>query len=132
MFRGALAFTRGGTSVRLGALSGGRSRVLWRVVGGSPEAVAQTAVGAGRAVAFVTVRDGAGDGTYRALLARSGHAAKLLASLPLGDAHHGGLTVAGVRTDGRRVTVTRRRDAASATLTFALPRGARIGGGAGR
>ena len=110
VFRGRLAFDRG-TGVFAGSLDGA-ARLVWR---GGEWAPADTAIGAGGAVAFVARRDGSGNGAWE--LATP---SKRLLSLPLGDIHTGSLAIDGVDASGRRVTVTRRFDDDLSHVSFSL------------
>jgi hypothetical protein len=126
LFRGQVAYGRrigeNRSIVRLSTLRGARARTVWTNRSRPQYAAEQTAVGAGKAVAIVTVREGAGAGGYQALLARPARPTKRLQTLGLGDTHRGGLSVE-VNRNGRRLTVTRNLDDSTTTITYALPSG---------
>ena len=130
IFRGQLAYSRSFGAeysvVRLGSLTGASARTVWTNRSAPQWFPLQTAVGAGSAVAFVTARDGAGNGAYEAQLVRPGNPVKRLRILMLGDTHSGFLAIQGVSSSGRRLTILRQFDGTSATIRFALPTGRRV------
>jgi hypothetical protein len=129
LFRGRVAYGRfageNRSIVRLGALRRSRARTVWTNRSSTKWVAQQTAIGAGNTVAIVTLRDGAGNGARRVLLARSGRPTKRLQSLGLGHFSEGGLWIETSR-NGRRLTVTRTLDDATTAITYALPSGRRL------
>jgi hypothetical protein len=73
LFRGRVASSHAAgmrSSVRLGSLTGGLTRQLWTNGSDDNLGARDTAIGAGNAVAFVTVADGAEEGLFDARLVR--------------------------------------------------------------
>lgn len=130
VFRGKLAYGRSigesRSAVRLGSLATGVARTIWSNASDDQWFVAQTAVGRSRSVAFVTARDGAANGAYRAYVAPPGRRAKRVLHVNLGHFGEGGIAIAGLRSDGRRVTINRTLDDDSADHVYALPSGREI------
>jgi hypothetical protein len=136
LFRGKLAYARSiGESrsvVRLGSLKTGAARTIWTNRSDDRWFALDTAVGAGNAIAFVTARDGAGNGAYRAYIAGPNRRAERVLSLNLGHSGEGGLTIEGVSRNGRRVTINSQYDDKSTDHVYALPSGRKVALGQGR
>jgi hypothetical protein len=128
LFGGRIAYTRlpvGGAAdeVVVGSLTKGIGRVAWTNRSNPEFSSADTAVGAGGSVVFVTARDGAGNGEFQLRLVAGGHPARTLTDLELGRTQIGGLAIRGVSTDGTRVTVIRTVNRVGREIGFALPSG---------
>jgi hypothetical protein len=122
LFRGRVASSHAvglRSSVRLGSLTGGLARQLWTNGSDDNLGARDTAIGAGNAVAFVTVSDGAEEGLFDARLVRPGRRGVL--DLWPGDRHNGGVSL-DVSRDGRRLTVA----ASSQVIRYALPTGRKL------
>ena len=122
LFRGALADSRvvprGGSAVLIRQLDGGRTRTVWRGRRGGPVA-RDTAIGSGRAVAFITV---AGR-RYALVLARPGRRPKRLLGVQLGRRQRGRVGIDRVSPDGRHVTVFSQLGRRIRSKAFRLPSG---------
>ncbi len=122
LFRGALAdsrvLPRGGSAVLARQLAGGRTRTVWRGRRGGPIA-RDTAIGSGRAVAFVTV---AGR-RYALVLTCPGRGPKRLLGVQLRLRQRGGVEIDRVSPDGRRVTVFSQLGRHVRSEAFRLPSG---------
>jgi hypothetical protein len=129
LFRGALAFGRRHgfkSELRVGSLATGRVHTVWTSRPDNEWAAEDTAIGAHGAIAFVTVRDGAGNGGYQLRLIRAGGRLSTLLNVGLGDTHTGGISITGMSTNGRRVTAERDFDSSSVDVTYALPSGKKL------
>ncbi len=130
LFRGRLAYGRSvgdeRSTVRVGTLTSARARTVWSNRSDGDWVAQDIAIGAGGAVAFVSVRDGAGNGAYQVRLVRPGRSVKRLLLLQLGHTHEGFLAIRGVSPGGRRLTITRQLDESGTTIKFSLPAGHRV------
>lgn len=124
IFRGRIAagqIAGSRSRVRLGSLTHGLAHTVWRNRSDRNLAARDTAIGAGDAVAFVAVADGAEEALFDARLVRPGRGG--IIDVWPADRHNGGVSLK-VSGNGRRLTVAAHRS--PTVVRYALPSGRRL------
>jgi hypothetical protein len=120
IFDGRIAFdrySRGRASVKAGSLTAGATRTVWTTRLDGEWFPDETVIGAGGAVAWINVADGAESGLFDAMIAPA-HG-RVIDVWPRGD-HHTDVSLS-LSTDGRRLTVQGR-----SVVHYELPSGRKL------